>query len=642
MSSMRILHLSDFHAGKEKDAQEYCFKSLIEYLEQQDHKPDVIVMTGDLGNHGKPEDYTFFKEHLLTPLREDAMGASWQGTILAVPGNHDVDRSEADYILNAHEFVDKPKFFRTNDEGLKTRAGLHPRFKAFCDASIGDLNTAWVTSAKGYATTTIDHNDQRIGFLLLNTAWLCHSPKDRHHIGPGQYAVQDGLAELADCNLIFALGHHPMDWWDDQHQEDVSAHFGNAGNVVYLFGHVHKHKLRTDIAGKGFMMLCTGAAYQAEEDQTWKNGFQWLDLDLQQQVITVRPFAWNRNQKCWDEQSSSDYPNRFRNKIDKTRWDFPLGQFLQNLRLGNKKSEEKTSHQQQKPNEPVWEVAKRRITRLLKDPALTDFLDEFKDQLQTKKLIDPQAKDSDLFETIMAAIKTDESYAELLRAFVYARGEYIPRLSTPYERRIEMAWDGLRELFCWLLVFNVEASHEADLVAWCQRDNHLEIATADLFAIAIVVAVLFGTRPNLVKDQGEDRSPFRDDQGLFFDQKPIDISGGSTERAKLDAEGAIWERLAGDATASHDPDLLRSAANEKIQQMEDRHLKVYMAATEDPEWFAGGIRMPVVRQHLVETYQKLGLVLGKPGKVPFLRLDEGAIGTLIGTFFNFEQRSVFL
>src|SRR6478736_1125305 len=93
---VRWLHLSDFHVGKDEEAQRGFFDKIHNHVVQwvtENGAPDLIFITGDLAQSGKPSEYSIFYDEFLLPL-QDALGGGWAGQILTIPGNQDIDREQ--------------------------------------------------------------------------------------------------------------------------------------------------------------------------------------------------------------------------------------------------------------------------------------------------------------------------------------------------------------------------------------------------------------------------------------------------------------------------------------------------------------------------------------------------------------------
>ena len=76
---LTIAHLSDTHFGGPADATRRA-EQVLAHLLAMDPRPDVLVHTGDVADHGLPEEYAEARRVL------DA----WVGLKVSCPGNHDV------------------------------------------------------------------------------------------------------------------------------------------------------------------------------------------------------------------------------------------------------------------------------------------------------------------------------------------------------------------------------------------------------------------------------------------------------------------------------------------------------------------------------------------------------------------------
>src|SRR5687767_10978302 len=88
---MRWLHLSDFHVGRESHStQATALGSLVDAVSVAvTSLLDAILVTGDLANSGKADQYQNFEQTLLAPLRRLPSCAGVP--LFVAPGNHDVD-----------------------------------------------------------------------------------------------------------------------------------------------------------------------------------------------------------------------------------------------------------------------------------------------------------------------------------------------------------------------------------------------------------------------------------------------------------------------------------------------------------------------------------------------------------------------
>ena len=85
-----VAHVSDTHFGGPPDARARA-ERVLAHLLAMDPRPDVLVLTGDVADHGLPEEYAEARDVL------DA----WPGLFAVCPGNHDVREAFARGLLDA-------------------------------------------------------------------------------------------------------------------------------------------------------------------------------------------------------------------------------------------------------------------------------------------------------------------------------------------------------------------------------------------------------------------------------------------------------------------------------------------------------------------------------------------------------------
>ncbi len=75
-----IAHVSDTHFGNEVQDPATRNTLVMDHLLAMDPRPDVLVVTGDVADHGLPEEYAAARAWL----------DRWDGPLAVCPGNHDV------------------------------------------------------------------------------------------------------------------------------------------------------------------------------------------------------------------------------------------------------------------------------------------------------------------------------------------------------------------------------------------------------------------------------------------------------------------------------------------------------------------------------------------------------------------------
>ena len=138
VESLRLVVLADVHCGiqqaigRDVTLQRLMMLELAQLKEQ--HRPNLVVVSGDLGSVGSSADYGPAGEFLRFVMK--TLGLSWDRLIL-VPGNHDIDRNaRPSEAYKAYlQFVNR--LYKQTPEGRKNLSG----YPCLYDNSIGRLGT---------------------------------------------------------------------------------------------------------------------------------------------------------------------------------------------------------------------------------------------------------------------------------------------------------------------------------------------------------------------------------------------------------------------------------------------------------------------------------------------------------------------
>jgi tetratricopeptide (TPR) repeat protein len=310
---IRWIHLSDFHVGKDGYGQSRLFKYILDHVRTRvadGRGPDLVFITGDIANKGQSAQYQEFYENFFLSLLE-CLPPDSQECIFIVPGNHDVNRMQARAVQTYDVLLRVPEFLDPTEQGQFERQAIFSRFQAYAENDLTCSGEHWLFSSAGILRRTVSVRGQTIGILGVNTAWLSCSDEDRHKLSAGKGLLEDGLESLQGCNLKIVLGHHPLDWFLDTDLEPVRALFGRH-TALYLHGHMHKGRSRYDEGGGyPFLILQSGACFQARESDIWVNRFLWCELDPSSREIRVEPLQWSSDQQSWVLDGDA-FPERYR------------------------------------------------------------------------------------------------------------------------------------------------------------------------------------------------------------------------------------------------------------------------------------------------------------------------------------------
>ncbi|MBB3223468.1 metallophosphoesterase [Pseudoduganella umbonata] len=315
--TIRWLHLSDFHVGKDAYEQRRLFTEIIREIErwknEKEFVPDYVFLTGDIANKGQKREYESFRKDFLIPLQEKFDVST---IVFPVPGNHDVERPGTDTLDSTAPLAASSKFFDADKIGKAARDQIVPRFKNYKKLmAASGISPDWLAKSEGTAFHIRSLAGVQVAVIGLNTAWLCKNDQDKNKLTPGYRLVESALKKAEGCQIKIILGHHPLSWWNENEEANIRRLFAQH-NVIYLHGHMHKSEGRVEESmADHFLTLQAGAAFQAREGEPWINGFSWGDLDPQAGEVRISPRYWVNGE--WPPDMSAITQKR---RIGETDW----------------------------------------------------------------------------------------------------------------------------------------------------------------------------------------------------------------------------------------------------------------------------------------------------------------------------------
>lgn len=321
-STIRWLHLSDFHVGKDTYEQDRLFDEVVKevgrWKDERKFVPDYVFITGDVANKGLKKEYETFRKSFLIPLQEKL---NTETVVFPVPGNHDVERPGSDAFDREAPLATNSRFFDASPEGKIARDQISPRFKHYKRLMAANgMSPDWLARKEGTSIHTREVAGVRVGVVGLNTAWLCKDDHDKDKLTPGYRLVEAALKNIESCQIKIVLGHHPLSWWHDSEEGKIRSLFAEH-HVIYLHGHKHKSEGRFEEGGVDqFLVLQAGAAFQAREGDKWVNGFSWGELDPIAAEVRISPWRWVNREWRPDVDSIT-----LKRRLDATDWwGFPV------------------------------------------------------------------------------------------------------------------------------------------------------------------------------------------------------------------------------------------------------------------------------------------------------------------------------
>lgn len=292
MDEVVILHISDLHFGISevstgnrrqeyvRDRQEETLNGFFDTLKnlsikEPNWKPQIVVISGDIGWQGGKEDYEQYRKDFLSKLI-DILEIE-EENIITCPGNHDIMRGRVERI-NRHpkDAIDQGVPELTKEE-MKAEADFFQNYvetlcnndpEKICQA-ISLKNWPWIT------------------FMTLNSAWDCRKDPDEGRLRVGLKIMEALMRDVPSENCLVTIFHHPhtriqdviekssgnhtefvkvdRQWLHVSEREPVItgdrtfSSFVEEKSTYILNGHIHQEK-SPEVIGKA-IRLVSGTVY---------------------------------------------------------------------------------------------------------------------------------------------------------------------------------------------------------------------------------------------------------------------------------------------------------------------------------------------------------------------------------------------
>ena len=325
-NEINILHISDLHYGMEEDvdlekeANERRIEALnllYYYFEHENEdlwKPDIIVITGDLGWSGKKEQFEEAYNEMIKKLLEILDLDSTK--LIISPGNHDKKKIVEERPKNtteANKLLERSRIDKIYQK--------FEDFNIFCDEQ--EINNLNFDDKINHLMGSIEINGLR--FVVLNSAWFCEGGKNDKkniYIGTNHLTTLTNKGDLVlhtknyDEDIVtIILMHHPYGWFADQeiedYGEDASYYLLTRKCHVILSGHIHGASIRNPFKpfNEGAWLFKVGASYEYEPGKHYKNNCEILKVNINKREISRLKIKFRYKTREW---ISKEDPNNYR------------------------------------------------------------------------------------------------------------------------------------------------------------------------------------------------------------------------------------------------------------------------------------------------------------------------------------------
>jgi 3',5'-cyclic AMP phosphodiesterase CpdA len=300
---LRCLHLSDLQLNfSQKEGDNIAARSMLETIKDliaQEKLIDFIIITGDLVNGGKPEEYPAAESFCKKLLEVTGLPAR---RLFIVPGNHDINRQDIS-IMDIKRLYS----FKSQDDitGILTDTFYLPKFlrkfsafNAFAEKIMARRLFDETTYHFVEAVELKKEGQQfKINLVGLNSALFAgYSGDDRQKLALGLYQVERALAAL-DKQALFSIAffHHPFSCFHPA-DEDSKESLLRKMDLI-LTGHTYQsiEAVSTGIKGKAAVI---GAVLDDPSHGT-PNSFNLVEIDLIKSKIKVQFYKYLHEHKQW-------------------------------------------------------------------------------------------------------------------------------------------------------------------------------------------------------------------------------------------------------------------------------------------------------------------------------------------------------
>lgn len=297
---MHWLHLSDIHSGRPSEARTNALRQLVEAIDNNAQGSlDFVILTGDLAYSGLPNEYADVLSELIDPLRN--IQCTRDAEFIAVPGNHDLDCDCAHPITwSGIGKQRQQKFWDTDEEGNSLRLARARGFEAYANfLQSSNIHGPDPTREPGSRIELPLQDGTQATFIGLNTALFSDKQlTDEEEKGTAPLPVQTlrSLSKDIPRGPVFVLGHHPVDWFENQSRRQFITALQEIG-AVYLHGHAHE--ILPHFGSHSLVALGFGAAYPQHidvQEPPYTSTFALCTLDNE---LHIKFVSWEPTYGTW-------------------------------------------------------------------------------------------------------------------------------------------------------------------------------------------------------------------------------------------------------------------------------------------------------------------------------------------------------
>ena len=213
-------------------------KNLLDYLHEHVSGCDALILSGDYRYAPAGDKNPKKCSNYIMEIAK-ALGIN-RNQIIAVPGNHDLDRSELrDIIIDGVQKNYNPAKGIIRSSVLDVLKDAFEFYYELC----GNIHGICALTRRGL-THSIIHLET-CDVLILNTALTSGKDGESGHLIIGSSDLLKLFTGHRENLPIVAVGHHSLTELTKEEQKTIEAIFEDHGVNLYLCGHAREHKIRS-------------------------------------------------------------------------------------------------------------------------------------------------------------------------------------------------------------------------------------------------------------------------------------------------------------------------------------------------------------------------------------------------------------
>lgn len=287
-----FLHLSDIHIGKEKDISDEHIRKIVDSLKSYKSiniKNVIIILSGDITYSGDASQFSNAKKLIGSLLVSLNKVFKCSCTVLAVPGNHDVNHAGSP--LNVTLLKD--------NKYSGCEVGEYNKLNSFYN--FARLNKCFEHLEIYYDIRRLSIGNCKIKVNLINNGIFstCDEYKGLLYL-PNDYI--DKFSDREDADFVISIMHHAPDYYRDDIKNRVEDTIVKNSDILF-HGHEHyNYSKQTSFNGSDCTVIQSGGCLC--NNGNWDDSSYLVGLlDTESLKYEYYKYTWNSSAKQYEHDS---------------------------------------------------------------------------------------------------------------------------------------------------------------------------------------------------------------------------------------------------------------------------------------------------------------------------------------------------